>query len=430
MRRLNCADPDFETAFLDLIARSQGAAPDVSSTVREIIAKVRRDGDAAVIDYTNHFDRTDIRLGNIHIAAPEIEEATDSIPPELLDSLKLAAARIEAFHRAQLPGNLDITDDSGVTMGLRWSPIDSVGLYIPGGKASYPSSVLMNALPAKVAGVPRIAMCVPAPDGILNPLILAAAKLTGVTEIYRVGGAQAIAALAYGTAIIPPVSKITGPGNAYVAEAKRQVFGKVGIDAMAGPSEVLIIADAANNPAHVALDLLAQAEHGEDSQCILITDNALFAESVAQHAEILLKAMARKAIAQKSWHGYGAIILVKTWAEAANLANRIATEHLQLMLADPTELFDKIRHAGAVFLGRNVPTAIGDYIAGPNHTLPTAGTATFASGLSVYDFLKRTSYVSATAAALQKIGPSAVALANAESLTGHAASIAARLAET
>jgi len=430
MRRLNCADPHFEPAFLDLIARTQGAAPDISATVREIIAKVRRDGDAAVIDYTSTFDRTSLRLGNIHISSAEIDEATASIPPELLDSLTLAAHRIENFHRAQLPKNLAITDDAGVTMGLRWSPIDSVGLYIPGGKASYPSSVLMNALPAKVAGVPRIAMCVPAPDNILNPLILAAAKLTGVTEIYRIGGAQAIAALAYGTAIIPPVSKITGPGNAYVAEAKRQVFGKVGIDSMAGPSEVLIIADATNNPAHVALDLLAQAEHGEDSQCILITDNARFAESVAQHAEILLRAMNRAKIAAASWHTHGAIILVKTWAEAANLANRIATEHLQIMLENPTELFSKIRHAGAVFLGKNCPTAIGDYIAGPNHTLPTSGTAKFASGLSVYDFLKRSSYVSATDAALTKIGPSAVALANAESLTGHAASIAARLPKT
>ena len=426
MRRLYCADPDFEPAFLDLIARALGPAPDVSTTVREIIAKVRRDGDAAVIDYTNKFDRTDLRLGTVHISAEEIDEATASIPKPLLEALTLAATRIEFFHRAQLPKDLEITDDAGVTMGLRWSPIDSVGLYIPGGKASYPSTVLMNALPARVAGVPRIAMCVPAPDGILNPLVLAAARLAGVSEIYRVGGAQAIAALAYGTAIIPPVSKITGPGNFYVAEAKRQVFGKVGIDSMAGPSEVLIIADASNNPAHIALDLLAQAEHGEDSQCILITDDPYFAEAVAQHADILLKAMARSPIAAASWHDFGAIILVKTWQEAANLANRIATEHLQIMLPDPTELFQKIRHAGAMFLGQNCPTAIGDYIAGPNHTLPTSGTAKFASGLSVYDFLKRSSYVSATDAAIQNIGPSAVALANAESLTGHAASIAAR----
>jgi len=427
MKRLNCADGDFESGFTALIARAHTTDPDVADAVRTIIAHVRRDGDAAVIDYTNRFDRVNIRLGNICVAQAEIDEAAAAIPPDLHAALALAAQRIESFHRAQLPKTIQYTDDSGATLGLRWTAVDSVGIYVPGGKASYPSSVLMNALPARVAGVPRIAMCVPAPDGVLNPLVLAAAKLSGVTEIYRVGGAQAIAALAYGTAIIHPVDKITGPGNQFVAEAKRQVFGQVGLDSIAGPSEVLIIADNSNNPAHVALDLLAQAEHGEDSQCILITDDPNFAEQVAQSINATLATMDRAKIAAASLNDRGAIILVKSWQEAANLANRIAAEHLQLMLADPTELFGKIRHAGAIFLGANCPTAIGDYIAGPNHTLPTAGTARFASGLSVYDFLKRTSFVSTTTAALSQIAPAAAALAQAESLTTHAASITARL---
>jgi histidinol dehydrogenase len=427
MKRLSCADPDFEARFVPLIARAQGAEPDVAEAVRSIIAHVRRDGDAAVIDYTNRFDRVTIRLGNIQIKSEEIDEAAASIPPDLAGALALAAARIEAFHRAQMPADIAMTDETGTTLGLRWSAIDSVGIYVPGGKASYPSSVLMNALPARVAGVQRIAMCVPAPDGILNPLVLAAAKLAGVTEIYRVGGAQAVAALAYGTAIIHPVDKITGPGNAFVAEAKRQVFGKVGIDSIAGPSEVLIIADGANNPDHIALDLIAQAEHGEDSQCMLITDDKGLADQVAKSIETLLAGLERGTIAAASLAAHGAIILVKTWAEAANLANRIAPEHLQLMLAAPDELFGKVRHAGAVFLGRNCPTAIGDYIAGPNHTLPTSGTARFASGLSVFDFLKRSSYVAVTDDSVRAIGPAAVALARSESLTAHAASIAARL---
>jgi histidinol dehydrogenase len=427
MKRLNCADPDFEARFVPLIARAQGAEPDVAEAVRTIIAHVRRDGDAAVIDYTNRFDRVAIRLGNIQIKPEEIEEAAASIPRPLAEALALAAARIEAFHRAQLPEDVCYTDAAGATLGLRWSAIDSVGIYVPGGKASYPSSVLMNALPARVAGVQRIAMCVPAPDGVLNPLVLAAAKLAGVTEIYRVGGAQAVAALAYGTAIIHPVDKITGPGNAFVAEAKRQVFGKVGIDSIAGPSEVLIIADAHNNPDHIALDLLAQAEHGEDSQCMLITDDEALADQVTKSIETMLLTLERGKIAAASLAAHGAIIIVKTWQEAANLANRIAPEHLQLMLADPQGLFGKIRHAGAVFLGSNCPTAIGDYIAGPNHTLPTAGTARFASGLSVFDFLKRSSFVAVSDGAAAEIGPAAIALATSESLTAHAASIAARL---
>jgi len=427
MKRLNCADADFEANFVPLIARAAGAAPDVAEAVRTIIAHVRRDGDAALIDYTNRYDRTEIRLGNICISEAEIDEAAASISQDLHDSLKLAATRIESFHRAQLPQDLKYTDDTGATLGLRWSPIDSVGIYVPGGKASYPSSVLMNALPARVAGVARVAMCVPTPDGILNPLVLAAAKLAGVTEIYRVGGAQAVAALAYGTAIIHPVDKITGPGNAFVAEAKRQVFGKVGIDSIAGPSEVLIIADSHNNPDHIALDLIAQAEHGEDSQCMLITDDPALADHVARIAEKMLLTLPRGPIAHASLRDHGAIIIVKSWQEAANLANRIAPEHLQLMLANPDDLFSKIRHAGAIFLGPNCPTALGDYIAGPNHTLPTAGAARYASGLSVFDFLKRTSFVAVTNDAVNQITPSAIALAKSESLTAHAASLAARL---
>jgi histidinol dehydrogenase len=419
----------FEADFARLLARAV-TEPQVSDTVKEIIAKVRRDGDAAVIDYTNKFDRVRLGLKEIAITADEIAAATAAISPELRDALALAAARIEAFHRAQMPRDIEFTDRTGTTLGMRWGALDAVGIYVPGGKASYPSSVLMNAIPAKVAGVKRIAMCVPAPDGVLNPLVLAAASLAGVTEIYRIGGAQAVAALAYGTALISKVDRITGPGNAYVAEAKRQVFGQVGIDSIAGPSEVLILADAANNPAFLALDLLAQAEHDEDAQSILITDDATLAQAVLAEVDKALATLPRGQIAATSWQLHGAVILVQDWDEAVALANRIAPEHLQLMVADAKTLFGQIRHAGAVFLGGNCPEAIGDYVAGPNHVLPTSGTARFASGLSVYDFMKRTSWVALEDRALQAIGPAAVALAEAESLTAHGASVAARLAKT
>ncbi len=428
MKRLATADAGFEAEFTALLARA-ATEPAVTDTVREIIARVRRDGDAAVVDLTNQFDRVNLGVADLQITPAEIAEASASVPADLRAALTLAANRIEAFHRAQMPNDLQLTDSAGATMGLRWGPLDAVGIYVPGGKASYPSSVLMNAIPARVAGVARIAMCVPAPDGVLNPLILAAAELAGVTEIYRIGGAQAVAALAYGTALIPPVERITGPGNAYVAEAKRQVYGQVGIDSIAGPSEVLILADAANNPAHIALDLLAQAEHDEAAQSILITDDATFADAVADAVATALAALPRKAIAGASWAQHGAIILVQDWAEAAALANRIAPEHLQIMLPNPQEIFAQTRHAGAAFLGANCPEAIGDYVAGPNHVLPTSGTARFASGLSVYDFLKRTSWVSLTDAAFAAIGPAAVALANAEGLTAHAQSVAVRLDE-
>jgi len=426
MHKLATSDAGFEAAFTALLSGADSATP-VSGAVAEIIARVRRDGDAAVVDYTNRFDRVQLGIGDIQIGADEIDAATASIPAELQAALALAATRIEVFHRAQMPADIKFTDDVGATMGMRWGALDAVGLYIPGGKASYPSSVLMNAIPAKVAGVARIAACVPAPDGVLNPLVLAAAKLAGVTEIYRIGGAQAVAALAYGTALIAPVDRIVGPGNAYVAEAKRQVFGRVGIDSIAGPSNVVIFADAGNDPAYVALDLLAQAEHDEDAQSILITTDAAFATSVAQAVEDALTTLPRAAIAAASWANNGAIIVVADWDEAAKVANRIAPEHLQIMLQAPEAIFTNIRHAGAVFLGSNCPEAIGDYVAGPNHVLPTSGTARFASGLSVYDFLKRTTWVALNESALAQIGPAAVALANAEGFTAHAQSVATRL---
>ena len=427
MRRLETASADFEANFAALLSRAI-TEPELSATVRDIIAWVRRDGDAAVVDLTNQFDRVQFEVANLTITADEIAQAAAGISADLYTALNLAASRIEAFHRAQLPTDQQFTDPTGATLGLRWGPLDAVGIYVPGGKASYPSSVLMNAIPAKVAGVARIAMCVPTPDGALNPLVLAAAQLAGVTEIYRIGGAQAVAALAYGTALIPKVDRIVGPGNAYVAEAKRQVFGQVGIDSIAGPSEVLILADAANNPAHVALDLLAQAEHDEAAQSILITDDPAFADAVGKAVTEALSSLPRANIAGVSWALNGAIILVQDWSEAVALANRIAPEHLQIMVKNPTAIFAKIRHAGAVFLGSNCPEAIGDYVAGPNHVLPTSGTARFASGLSVYDFLKRTTWVALNSTALAKIGPAAVTLANAEGLNAHAQSVAVRLA--
>jgi histidinol dehydrogenase len=428
-RLLSTADARFETEFSRLLSRAV-TAPQLTDAVRDILHRVQREGDAAVLDLTNRFDRVNYSLADLNVSAEEIAAATAATPASLRDALALAAARIEAFHRAQLPQDLAFTDTAGAELGLRWTPLDAVGIYVPGGKASYPSSVLMNAIPAKVAGVSRIAMCVPAPDGALNPLVLAAAKLAGVTEIYRIGGAQAVAALAHGTALIKKVDKIVGPGNAYVAEAKRQVFGQVGIDSIAGPSEVLIIADADNDPAHLALDLLAQAEHDEEAQALLITNDQALAQAVAQAVAEALQTLPRAAIAGESWRRHGGIILVHDWDEAAALANRIAPEHLQIMAAAPKAIFAKIRHAGAVFLGRNCPEAIGDYVAGPNHVLPTSGTARFASGLAVYDFLKRTSWVALEEGALAAIGPAAVALAEAESLTAHARSVSTRLRKT
>ena len=429
MIRLSTADPGFEAAFAALLAQARETTETVDRAVADIIAAVRARGDAALIEYTARFDRQALTPETIRIPAHEVEAAASSIPADLAAALDLAATRIEAFHRAQLPQDLRMTDAEGVTTGMRWTPLDAVGLYVPGGKAAYPSSVLMNAVPARTAGVARIAMCVPAPDGVLNPLVLAAARCAGVTEIYRVGGAQAVAALAYGTAAIPPVNRIVGPGNAYVAEAKRQVFGRVGIDAIAGPSEVVVLADAANDPRRIAIDLLAQAEHDEAAQSILITNDSAFGDAVAAAVAAELPTLPRAAIAGASWQQHGAVILVRDWTEAAELVNRLAPEHLQIMLQDAEALFRQIRHAGAVFLGAFCPEAVGDYIAGPNHVLPTGRTARFASGLSVFDFLKRTTFVSATQSALERIGPAAVRLAEAEGLQAHARSIALRIAE-
>lgn len=430
MIRLSTTAPDFEPRFLTLLSQARETTETVDAAVAAIIAAVRAQGDTALLDYTARFDRMTLTADRLSVPAAEIDAAVATVPADLIAAVDLAATRIEAFHRAQLPADLRMTDADGLTLGMRWLPLDAVGIYVPGGKAAYPSTVLMNAVPARAAGVGRIAMCVPTPDGVLNPLVLAAARRAGVTEIYRVGGAQAVAALAYGTATIPPVDRIVGPGNAYVAEAKRQVFGHVGIDSIAGPSEVVILADAANDPRRVAVDLLAQAEHDESAQSILITDNAAFADAVTAAVAAEIPTLPRAAIAGASWDRNGAVILVRDWAEAVTLVNRLAPEHLQLMLADPDPVFAAVRHAGAIFIGGFCPEAVGDYIAGPNHVLPTGRTSRFASGLSVFDFLKRTTWVSADQASLDRIGPAAVALAEAEGLQAHARSIALRLGQT
>ncbi|MBC7801790.1 MAG: histidinol dehydrogenase, partial [Gemmatimonadaceae bacterium] len=401
MRRLSTADAGFADAFRLLLTESRDTTDRVDGVVSAIIGEVRDRGDAALCDYTAQFDGVHLSPATLRVAPEEIAAAAASVTPDLVAALDLAALRIEAFHRAQLPSDLRMQDTAGLTLGMRWTPLDAVGIYVPGGKAAYPSSVLMNALPARVAGVGRIAMVVPCPGGVLNPLVLAAAQRAGVTEVYRVGGAQAVAALAYGTATIAPVDRIVGPGNAYVAEAKRQVFGRVGIDGIAGPSEVVILADAQNDPRHVAVDLLAQAEHDEAAQSILITTDPAFADAVAKAVEAELPTLRRHAIAGASWRNHGAIILARDWDQAAELTNDLAPEHLQVMVAEPQALFARIRHAGAAFLGRDCPEAVGDYVAGPNHVLPTGRTARFASGLSVFDFLKRTTWVMADQAALQ-----------------------------
>ena len=427
MIRLATGDPGFAAAFAALVSQARETTEVVDQAVAAIIADVQAEGDAALIRYTRRFDRVSLSADKLRIDGAEIDAAIASVSADLMAALDLAATRIEAFHRLQAPRDVETTDAAGLTLGMRWTPLDSVGLYVPGGKAAYPSSVLMNAIPARVAGVQRVAMCVPAPDGVLNPLVLAAARRAGVAEIYRVGGAQAIAALAYGTASIPPVDRIVGPGNAYVAEAKRQVFGRVGIDAIAGPSEVVVLADEANDPRRVAIDLLAQAEHDEAAQAILITDDNRFADRVGEAVTRELQVLPRAAIAAASWDAHGAIIVVADWDEAADLVNSLAPEHLQLMLGDPAPMFARIRHAGAVFLGPFCPEAVGDYVAGPNHVLPTGRTARFASGLSVFEFLKRTTWVTADAASLARVGPAAIALAEAEGLNAHARSIALRL---
>jgi histidinol dehydrogenase len=426
-RRLDTSDPNFASAFSALLTARDEAATDVDAVVAAIVEDVQRRGDPALVDYTNRFDRVSLTAGELRIARGEIDAAVGQVPAKTIAALKLAARRIKDYHRRQMPNGVLYRDAAGLQLGWKWTPIDAAGLYVPGGTAAYPSSVLMNAVPAKVAGVKRLVMTVPAPDGKLNPLVLAAAKIAGVDEIYRVGGAQAVAALAYGTATIAPVDKITGPGNAYVAAAKRMVFGRVGIDLIAGPSEVVIVADRRNEPRWIAVDLLAQAEHDTAAQSVLITDDARFADAVAAAVDEELKTLPRAAIAVESWRRHGAILIVRRLSEVPALVDRLAPEHLQLAVEAPDALAAKVRHAGAIFLGRHTPEALGDYLAGPNHVLPTSRTARFSSGLGVFDFLKRTSLIACDARGLAKLGAAAVTLAEAEGLDAHARSIAVRL---
>ena len=424
---LNATDSSFEKAFGSLLSMKREADEDVDQAVADILSDVADRGDAAVIELTKRFDRLDLTPETMAFSEAEIDEAISAVPTAEREALALAAERIRDYHMRQLPSDESWTDPTGATLGWRWTPVDAAGLYVPGGLASYPSSVLMNAIPAAVAGVQRLAICVPTPDGAVNPLVLLAARLSGVSEIYRIGGAQAIGALAYGTATVPAVDKITGPGNAFVAAAKRRVFGRVGIDMIAGPSEILVIADRDNNPAWIATDLLSQAEHDESAQAILITDDAAFGHAVAEAVEEQLASLERGAIASASWRDFGAVITVPDLDRAADLSNRIAPEHLELCVAEPESLAQKIRHAGAIFLGAWTPEAIGDYVGGPNHVLPTARSARFSSGLSVLDFMKRTTLARMTPGSLASIGAAAETLAKSESLQAHGLSVRARL---
>ncbi len=428
--RLDSQSPDFERAFKALLATKREVSDDVDVAVRAIIGAVRGEGDAALIRLSAQFDRVDLAAHGLRVTPDEIAAAKTACRAEDVAALRLAHARIKSFHERQIPQDLRFTDPLGVELGWRWTAIQAVGLYVPGGTASYPSSVLMNAVPAKVCGCERLVMVVPAPDGRINPLVLAAADLSGVDEIYRVGGAQAIAALAFGTETIAPVMKIMGPGNAYVAAAKRQVFGTVGIDMIAGPSEVLIIADASGDAEWIAADLLAQAEHDTAAQSILITDDAALADAVAAAVEAQLKTLRREAIARASWQDFGAIILVPAIAEAVPLADRLAPEHLEIIAADEEALSARIRNAGAIFLGGHTPEAVGDYVGGSNHVLPTARSARFSSGLNVLDYMKKTSILKCSPESLLAIGPAAVTLGEAEGLDAHARSVALRLGQS
>jgi histidinol dehydrogenase len=427
VQRLDARDASFPIAFAALLSAKREVSEDVDQAVRAIIEDVVAKGDEALIDYTYRFDGLALQPETLRISHEEIDAAEAQCSKEALEALSLAKERIEVYHRAQRPQDSMTTDALGVTLGWRWTAIESVGLYVPGGRASYPSSVLMNAIPAKVAGVPRIAMVVPTPRGETNPLVLAAARLAGVDEVFRIGGAQAIAALAYGTHAVQPVAKIVGPGNAYVAAAKRRVFGQVGIDMIAGPSEVLILADSHANPDWIAADLLAQAEHDPAAQSILITDSASLADAVEQAVERQLKTLPKADIARASWQDYGAIILIDTLDNAIPLVDRLAPEHLEIETENAEELAAKVRNAGAIFLGSHTPEAIGDYVGGPNHVLPTARSARFSSGLGVLDFMKRTSILKCDPGSLRALGPAAIALGRSEGLEGHARSIAIRL---
>ncbi len=424
---LDSADAGFAGQLDALVAARGEEETNVAQTVAQIIQDVRARGDAALRDLTLRFDELDLSLAGFRVTAEDIDAAVAKVAPETMDALRLARERIEAYHRRQLPADDRYTDEQGAELGHKWTAVDAAGLYVPGGQASYPSSVLMNAVPAKVAGVERLAMVVPTPRGEMNPLVFAAARLAGVDEVYRIGGAQAVAALAFGTETVQPVAKIVGPGNAYVAEAKRQVFGMVGIDSIAGPSEVLIVADSNNRPDWIAADLLAQAEHDANAQSILITDDSAFGASVAREVDKQLATLPRGNIAGASWERFGAIITVADLAQAAALVDRLAPEHLELATADPEALLANIRNAGAIFLGQYTPEAVGDYVAGPNHVLPTSRTARFSSGLSVLDFMKRSSILRLSADALRTLGPAAMTLAETEGLDAHARSIATRL---
>ena len=424
MTRLDTRDASFAERFAALVDARREADSDVSRDVAAIVADVKARGDAAVADYTARFDGHAL---DWRISREACQEALDALDPDLRTALELAATRIRAYHAKQRPIDSDTVDDAGVRLGSRWRAVDAAGVYVPGGRAAYPSSVLMNAIPAKVAGVERLVMVTPTPGGVINPLVLAAAALAGVDEVWRIGGAQAVAALAYGTATITPVDVITGPGNAWVAEAKRQLYGVVGIDMVAGPSEIVVVADAQNNPEWIAADLLSQAEHDPTSQSILFTDDAGFARAVVDAVEGQLTRLATQATARASWEANGAVILVENLAQTPQLIDQLAPEHLELCVENPESLFKAVRHAGSIFLGRYTPEAVGDYVAGPNHVLPTGRRARFSSGLSALDFMKRTSFLGCTPASLAAIGPAAVALATAEGLPAHAASVAVRL---
>lgn len=425
--RLDHRQSDFTERFSEFLAMKREVSADIDAAARAIVDDVAKRGDAALIEATKKYDRLDVKADGLRITSSEVDAAVKACDAATLDALSFARDRIEVFHKRQIPKDERFTDAQGVELGWRWSAIEAVGLYVPGGTAAYPSSVLMNAIPAKVAGVERVVMVVPSPDGKLNPLVLAAAKLGGVSEIYRVGGAQAIAALAYGTATIKPVAKIVGPGNAYVAAAKRIVFGRVGIDMIAGPSEVLVIADKTANPDWIAADLLAQAEHDVNAQSILITDDEGLAKNVERAVEAQLTTLPRGKIARASWNDFGAIILVKTLNDSIALANAIAAEHLEIITADPEAISAKIKNAGAIFLGGHTPEAIGDYVGGSNHVLPTARSARFSSGLGVLDFMKRTSILKCGPEQLRALGPAAITLGKAEGLDAHARSVALRL---
>ena len=425
--RLDHSDQDFATRFDAFLTTKREVSADVNADVTAIIDEVRARGDEALHDFTQKFDRLDTRAAGLRVTEAEITAAYEATDPTVIEALQIAHDRIASHHSRQMPKDDYYEDAIGVGLGSRWTAVEAVGLYVPGGTASYPSSVLMNAVPAKVAGVERIVMVVPAREGELNPAVLAAAKIAGVDEIYRIGGAQAVAALAYGTETIEPVSKIVGPGNAWVAAAKRQVFGIVGIDMIAGPSEVLVIADGDNNPDWVAADLLAQAEHDTGAQSILVTDDAGFADAVVEAVERQLSTLSRSETARQSWRDFGAVILVPDWDAAVPLANRIAAEHLEIATENPEALADRIRNAGAIFLGRHTPEVIGDYVGGSNHVLPTARSARFSSGLSVLDYVKRTSVLKLGPEQLRHLAPAAITLAEAEGLTAHARSVGIRL---